>query len=240
MIDKHSPTPIYFQLEHSLRRQIEDGELLPGELLPSEREFAEKLGISRMTVRQAITNLVNEGFLYRQKGRGTFVSEKKLEQRLSGLTSFTEDMRMRGLTPASKLLSFKIIPADVKTAERLQIQDYASVYEIIRVRLADEVPMALETVYMSVNLVKDLTEKLVSASLYTYIENELSLSIGRAAQSMEAVLATENEEEHLLVPKGAPVLFIERNTYLTNGTPLEHVKSFYRADRYKLTVDINR
>ncbi|WP_046176163.1 GntR family transcriptional regulator [Domibacillus indicus] len=240
MIDKQSPLPIYFQLEHFLRGQIENGELAPGDPLPSEREYAEQLTISRMTVRQAITNLVNAGLLVRQKGRGTFVAEQKLEQKLSGLTSFTEDMKARGMTPRSTLLSFEIIPADKKIAERLALKKHTPVYEMKRIRLADEVPMALETVYISANLVKGLTEKVVASSLYRYIEEELGLAIGHAVQSMEAAVANETERTHLLVSKGAPVLLIERNTFLKDGKPLEYVKSSYRADRYKFTIDINR
>ncbi|WP_046180315.1 GntR family transcriptional regulator [Domibacillus tundrae] len=240
MIDKHSPMPIYFQLEHSIRQQIENGELTPGNLLPSEREYAELLDVSRMTVRQAITNLVNEGLLYRQKGRGTFVAEQKLEQKLSGLTSFTEDMKARGMTPANTLLAFEIIPADAKVAERLSLKEHTPVYEIKRIRLADDVPMALETVYISANLVKGLTETITAASLYHYIEEELGLAIGHAVQSIEAAIVNEIERPHLLVQKGAPVLLIERNTFLKDGTPLEYVKSSYRADRYKFTIDINR
>lgn len=240
MIDKHSPMPIYFQLEHSIRQQIENGELTPGDPLPSEREYAEQLDVSRMTVRQAITNLVNEGLLYRQKGRGTFVAEQKLEQKLSGLTSFTEDMKARGMTPANTLLAFEIIPADTKVAERLDLKEHTPVYEIKRIRLADDVPMALETVYISANLVKGLTETITAASLYHYIEEELGLVIGHAVQSIEAAIVNETERPHLLVQKGAPVLLIERNTFLKDGTPLEYVKSSYRADRYKFTIDINR
>ncbi|MEM1504379.1 GntR family transcriptional regulator [Domibacillus sp. 8LH] len=240
MIDKRSPVPIYYQLEHMIRQQIDTGELQPGDLIPSEREYAEQLDVSRMTVRQAITNLVNEGLLYRQKGRGTFVAEQKLEQNLSGLTSFTEDMRARGMVPGSALLAFQIVPADKKVADRLSLAEHAPVYEIKRIRLADEVPMALETVYMSANLIKGLSEVIVMASLYHHIEKELGLEIGRAVQSMESAIVSEAERPHLLVPKGAPVLLIERHTFLKDGTPLEYVKSSYRADRYKFTLDINR
>lgn len=240
MIDKQSPMPIYFQLERSLRSQIENNTLKPGDLLPSEREYAEQLDISRMTVRQAITNLVNEGLLTRQKGRGTFVAEQKLEQKLSGLTSFTEDMKARGMNPANTLLAFEIVPAETKVAERLHLKQHTPVYEIKRIRLADDVPMALETVYISANLVKGLTEAITTSSLYRYIEEDLGLQIGHAVQSMEAAIVNEQERAHLLVQKGAPVLLIERNTFLKDGTPLEYVKSSYRADRYKFTIDINR
>lgn len=108
-IDKQSPIPIYYQIMEQLKAQIKSGELLPDMPLPSEREYAEQFGISRMTVRQALSNLVNEGFLYRLKGRGTFVSKPKMEQALQGLTSFTEDMKSRGMTPGSRLIDYQLI-----------------------------------------------------------------------------------------------------------------------------------
>ncbi|GGE15840.1 hypothetical protein GCM10011571_16830 [Marinithermofilum abyssi] len=142
MIDKSSPVPIYYQLEEHIKSQIEKGELKPGDCLPSEREYSEKYGISRMTVRQAINNLVSDGYLIRQKGKGTFVSERKFEQKLSELTSFTEDMKARGLKPDSKLLQFEIIPSDDAIATQLSIKRHDPVYQIRRIRLADGVPMA--------------------------------------------------------------------------------------------------
>ena len=240
MIDKSSPLPIYYQLEEQIKKQIESGELQPGDMLPSEREYAELINISRMTVRQAMNNLVDDGYLYRQKGRGTFVAEKKVEQELGSLTSFTEDMKARGLVPSSKLLSFEIVPAPKKIANQLQIKEYAPVYEIKRIRLADQVPMALEIVYASANLIKGLTEEKVNHSLYQYIEEQLHLKIGHAAQSVEAAIASETEGEHLNIRKGSPILLLQRNTYLEDGTPLEFVKSSYRADRYTFTIHIKR
>ncbi|MDP1421623.1 GntR family transcriptional regulator [Peribacillus simplex] len=240
MIDKNSPLPIYFQIEEKIKRQIENGEFQAHDALPSEREYAEQFEISRMTVRQAINNLVNDGYLYRQKGRGTFVADKKLEQQLNGLTSFTEDMKARGLNPSSKLLSFEIIPADKKIASELHISLYAPVYEIKRIRLADDVPMALETVYMSANLIKGLTEEIINLSLYQYVENYVKLKIDYATQTLESSIASELEVTHLSIPKHSPILFIQRHTFLIDGTPLEYVKSAYRADRYKFTITISR
>ena len=239
MINKQSPLPIYFQLEEQIKKQIEEGQFLPHAILPSEREYAEKYEISRMTVRQAINNLVHSGYLYRQKGKGTFVAEKKFEQQLNGLTSFTEDMKARGLTPGNKLVSFEIIPASRKTADELRISLHAPVYEIKRIRLADQMPMALETVYISANLVKGLTEQIIVQSLYQYVES-LGFRIDHAVQTLESVMASESETEYLEIPNPSPILFVQRKTFLGDGTPLEYVKSAYRADRYKFTIEINR
>lgn len=240
MIDKTSPIPIYYQLESFIKNQIEAGFILPGENIPSEREYAESYGISRMTVRQAINSLVNEGLLYRKKGSGTFVSEKKIEQPLQGLTSFTEDMKKRGMTPTSKLIHFEIIPANSFIANELKIREYAPVYEIKRIRLADGEPMALETNYLSANLVKGLTEEEVKASIYSYVEEKLGLRITHAEQLIESVRATEEHEKLLFIEKDHPMLYIQRNTFLHDGTPLELVKSVYRGDRYKFQIKMER
>ncbi|WP_339145609.1 MULTISPECIES: GntR family transcriptional regulator [unclassified Sutcliffiella] len=240
MIDKSSPIPMYYQLESHIKNQINAGIILPGDSIPSEREYAENYGISRMTVRQAINSLVNEGLLYRKKGSGTFVSEKKIEQPLQGLTSFTEDMKKRGLSPTSKLIHFEIIPANSFIANELKINEFAPVYEIKRIRLADGEPMALETNYLSANMVKGLTEEVVNASIYAYIEEKLNLRIAHADQLIESIKASVEDEKLLKIEKGHPMLYIQRNTYLQDGTPLELVKSVYRGDRYKFHIKLNR
>ncbi|MCM3655008.1 GntR family transcriptional regulator [Metabacillus litoralis] len=242
MIKKDSPIPIYYQLEEIIKDLIEKGKLKPGDSLPAEREYAEKFEISRMTVRQAFTQLVNDGYLYRIQGKGTFVAERKpkIEQALQGLTSFTEDMKARGMKPGSQLVQFEIIPATSLIANQLGIQEYGPVYEIKRIRLADDVPMALETNYISANFIKGLTEKIVNQSLYSYIENQLNLRIDHASQVIESSVADELEAEYLNIQPGAPVMLIQRNTFLKDGTPVEFVKSTYRADRYKFMIQMNR
>lgn len=240
VIDKNSPLPLYYQLEEHIKQTIQAEELLPGDALPSERELSENFQISRMTVRQAITNLVNKGFLFREKGKGTFVSNQKFEQNLQGLTSFTEDMKARQLVPGNKLLHFEIFPAEQEIKERLSLEEDELIYKIRRLRLANDEPIALETSYLPVKLIPGLTPDILEKSLYTYIEDELNLKIGHATQTVEAAVVNEEDIKHLNIKKGVPVLLIERETVLENGTPLEIVKSSYRADRYKFKIDIER
>ncbi len=240
MIDKHSPIPIYYQLEEHIKDLIEKGELQPGDALPPEREYAEKYQISRMTVRQAFTQLVNDGYLFRLQGKGTFVADRKIEQALQGLTSFTEDMKSRGLKPGSQLLSFEVIPATAQIANQLAIKEYGPVYEIKRIRLADDLPMAIEINYISANLIKGITEEIVNRSLYEYIEGQLNLRIDYATQTIESSIANRMEAPYLKISAGAPVMLIHRNTFLHDGTPVEFVKSTYRADRYKFMIRMKR
>ena len=240
MIDKSSPIPIYHQIEEQIRQQIDADILQQGESIPAERLFAEKYGISRMTVRQALNNLVNDGYLYRQKGKGTFVSQKKLAQKLQGLTSFTEEMKERGFEPSNRLIHFEVIAAPARIAKEFALTEHAPVYEIKRVRLADGKPMAFETTYIPANLAKGLTEDIIQKSLYDFIENQLELTIYEAKQELEAAIASNEEIRYLEVENGAPVLHIRRISYLKDGTAFEIVKSAFRADRYKFTLSLKR
>ncbi len=210
MINKKSPIPIYHQLEKHIKNQIEKQELQPGDILPSEREYAETYNISRMTVRQAIMNLVSDQLLYRIKGKGTFVMGPKFEQKLQGLTSFTEEMHARGMQTSSKLLQFEIVPAGKELAKQLGIKEYAPVYEIKRIRLAEDIPMALERTYIPANLVMGITEEIVQHSLYQYIENTLHLKIMDGFQLIEAAIANEEEVKHLQIEelKNIPRFFL--------------------------------
>ncbi|MDM5315441.1 GntR family transcriptional regulator [Fictibacillus sp. b24] len=239
MIDKKSPMPLYFQIEEAIKQKIDKGEWITGTMISSEREFAENYEVSRMTVRQAINNLVNDGYLTRRKGKGTFVSAKKIEQKLLGLTSFTEDMRSRGYRPASKLVSFHTIKANQRLAMALEISEHQEVYEIKRVRLANDIPMAFETTFVPVHLLYLQENHIKEGSLYSQVESA-GFEIDYATQSLEASIARDAESEILEITKGAPVLLIERQTFLTNGMPLELVHSVYRGDRYKFMIDMKR
>ncbi|OYD06797.1 GntR family transcriptional regulator [Paludifilum halophilum] len=240
MIDKHSPMPIYYQIEEAIKERIDKGEWREGDMIPSEREFSEMYHISRMTVRQAVTNLVSDGYLIRQIGRGTFVARRKIQQKLFGLTSFTEDMKGRGMKPGTRLLDFRTVSASGPIAEQLQIPDGGEMYEIKRVRSADDLPMALEITYLSEDLVRGLTEEDVYGSLYGYVEKELGMTIGYATQELESSVAREAESRTLGIAEGAPLLLIKRFSYLEDETPLEIVYSAYRGDRYKFVVGMHR
>jgi GntR family transcriptional regulator len=239
-VDKDSLLPIYFQIEEGLKSLISSGELQPGGMIPSERELCDRYDVSRMTVRQAINNLVNDGFLIRKRGRGTFVGMGKIEQGLKGLTSFTEDMKARGMNPTSILLDFREIKATAALSAKLQIHENEWLIEMQRIRLADDIPMAYESVYLPKELVPELTKEIASQSLYDYIEKEKKLVIVQADQSLEASVAKQKEAEILQINKGAPVLAIERTTFLTTGNPLEFVRSIYRGDRYKFKIELVR
>lgn len=238
-IDKKSPLPIYYQIESYLKQQIDEGFLQPGDLIPSEREFSETYDVSRMTVRQAIKNLVNDGYLHRQKGRGTFVATNKISMALSGLTSFTEEIKHRGMRPYTRLLSFQTIPAPYKVSRRLSVALDTPVYEMKRLRLADEQVLALETAYIPVTLLPELTQEDATGSIYEYAE-QAGLHLKNATQTLEARSAGEEEAELLTIEPGAPVLLIDQRTYLDNGDMFEYSRSLFRGDAYSFTVAMER
>lgn len=241
MIDRQSPVPVYYQIEQYIEEWIKEKNLQPGDRVPSEREWIEKFNVSRMTIRQAVMDLVNAGVLVRLKGKGTFVSEQyKIEKALNRLNGFTEDMLNRGMKPDSELLDFrKMIPPD-RVAEKLSLSPDQQVFAIKRIRSADQRPMAIETTFIPVTLVPELTARSMGTSLYDYIEKKCRRSINHAVQSLEAALLTSEEARLLDVSKGSPVLIIERIGYFESGEAFEWTKSLYRADRYKFVVQLPR
>lgn len=240
MLDKQSAIPIYVQIEDYLKEQIAQGVYPVKSLIPSERELTDMFGVSRMTVRQSLTNLVKDGLLYREKGRGTFVAEEKMEQPLNGLTSFTEDMKERGFVPGTKLISFSQVHPDPQLSTRLGISSEALVHKVVRIRYADDTPMAIERSYLPVELFPTLSAEALQGSLYAFIEKQEKLVIGQATQRMEAALAKTDDAGYLHIALPAAVVLIERVSTLEDGRIFEVVRSTYRADRYKFISEIGR
>ncbi|MCI1858638.1 MAG: GntR family transcriptional regulator [Sporolactobacillus sp.] len=241
MIDRQSPVPVYYQIERYIEKLIETNDLKEGDRVPSEKEFTDRFQVSRMTVRQAVMDLVNAGVLIRQKGKGTFVAgQRKIEKQLSGLNGFTEDMQARGMKPDSHLLDFRQLKPPKKVGEKLALTENASVLEIRRIRFADKQPMALETTYVPPSLVPGFTAEDANRSLYDYIEKVSRKTIDHADQTLEATLVTPEDAVLLDLPKGSPVLLIERLSWLKEGTACEFTKSLYRADRYKFVIHVSK
>ncbi len=241
LINRSSPLPLYYQLKEVLKAKIESGELRPHERIPSETELVQLFHVSRMTVRQALVELENEGFIRRRQGQGTFVAEPKLRQGLLRLTSFTEDMRARGMRPGARVLEVRLLQAP-ELLPRLKAEPEEEFVKIQRVRLADGEPMALETSFLRRRFCPGIEElDLTDRSLYETLRERFGLELGWAEQAIEAKLADEYEAEVLRVQVGTPMLLMERTTYLADGsTPIEHVRSSYRGDRYQLYVELRR
>lgn len=231
----HSPKPLYEQIKEYILLNIQSGAFPPDGKIPSEREMSEQFGVSRMTVTKAIQDLVREGLLYSQVGKGTFVSGRLIDQQLESLTSFTEEMSKRGQHPASRVLKAVVLPASEEIAPHLDILPGVEVAMLKRVRLADEQPIALETCYLLAGMCPGILDKhdFARESLYSVLRTEYNLLMAYAEQTIEARQSTETEAEALEMETGCPILHITRITYNEADRPIEYVRSAYRGDRYK-------
>ncbi|GCE03190.1 GntR family transcriptional regulator [Dictyobacter aurantiacus] len=240
-IYRKGPLPRYYQLKEIMREKISNRDWLPGQLIPSERELSEQYGMSRMTARQAITELVNEGLFYREQGKGTFVSRHKITQQLLHLTGFTEDIRARGQRPSTRVLSMSMSPADEKTADYLRIKPGQLVFTLQRLRLADDEPLAIEVSHLNfIGCEKLLEEDLEQHSLYQLLETKYGMLLLEAEQELEAGLISSKEAEKLKVPIGSPALYTRRTAYIERNQPIEYARSIYCGHKYVFYTSLKR
>jgi len=239
-INRHSKLPLYQQLYEILRGHILRGDWPVGSMLPPEPELIGRYGVSRTTVRQVLDLLVNEGLIYRQQGRGTFVAEPTLEQGLVRITSFTEDMRQRGLLPETRVIFTGRLPAAVEIAEKLAVAPGEELVRIERLRLANTEPMSIEESFLVHALCLGiLNHDYAREPLRETLEKEYGIRLVRARQVIRAVTASAGQARLLNVPPRAPLLFIERISFSQYTRPVEFLRVYYRADRYSLYNDLH-
>lgn len=229
--------PVYVRLKDTIRAGIAAGEWKPGEAIPSERELCAAYGISRMTARQAIGDLVHEGMLTRQQGRGTFVAAPRFSQRLRFLTGFTADMAVRGITATSRVLELRIAPAPADVAVELGVEAGARLVFMERIRLADGRPVGLERAWLSVADPDALFAVAGTGSLYGSLAG-LDHHLVRAEQRIDAGLADERETRLLELGPGAPVLRTRRRSYDARGRTVELAEAAYRGDAYSFVSEL--
>ena len=227
--------PLYLQVARHLRGLIARGVLRPEAPLPAERELAEKLNVSRVTLRKALQELAGDGLIDQRPRAGTYIRRIHVEQALSVLTGFTEDMQSRGLDPASRWLSRMTGPATPEETMALGLAAGDTVSRLWRVRMADGSPIALELAAVPCRFLPDPLS--VTGSLYDALRR-LGHPPHRALQRLSAIVLNPQQAEMLNAPPGAPALYIERRTFLANGCPLEFVRSQYRGDAYDVVVEL--
>lgn len=238
-LDEQSRAPLYQQLRRALKDAIEDNRLAAEEALPPERELAEQLGISRITVRKALDSLVADGMLTRRQGAGTFVAsreESRVEKSFSKLSSFSEDMLSRGRRPESVWLSRTSGSVTPEESLTLGLSPGSKVYRFNRIRYADGEAMALEQSTIAGFCLPD--EMAVGDSLYEALA-QFSARPVRALQRLRAVLFTGERAKLLGIEDGAPGLFIERRGFLKDGRAVEVTNSYYRGDAYDFVAELN-
>ncbi|HYE12405.1 MAG TPA: GntR family transcriptional regulator [Patescibacteria group bacterium] len=240
MIDKNSKLPIYCQIEDYIKAQIKSKEFDVDTMIPSERELIEMLNVSRHTIRQAIGNLVNEGYLYRLAGKGTFVKDRHLIYKENKYTSFTEDMEQLGKKLFSKVLSFDIVNASESLSNTLSVNENDPVIRVSRVRIADNVPLSYEIFYISKELVGDMDKSVLEGSLIDYYEKVLKLKLDHSFETIESIAADQKTSEILETNINAPLLLIRSKLYMENGKQLHYVKNYFRGDQYRVNIRLKR
>jgi GntR family transcriptional regulator len=211
-----------------------------GDSIPSERQLAGDLGVSRLTVRAALDELVREGYLLRRRGAGTFVAEPKVAKGM-GISSFSEDMRERGLTPASRTLELQIVPAGARLGRILHVSPAEPVIVAKRLRLADGEPMAIELLHVRESLLPGLSAvDLEEDSFYELLAGRYGIEIVGGEQTVEPTVTDEEESETLGVPLHSPALLFERVTRSPSGEIVEFTVSIYRGDRYRIVSELGR
>jgi len=234
--DPRDSSPIYMQLSRRLAQLIREGRYKPDEALPSERLLAETLNVSRVTARSAIDQLVNQGLIVRKRGSGNYIAPM-LEQPLSQLTSFSEELQRRGYQPSSRWLERKIDAAQTDEQLTLGLSRGARVVRLERLRLADDVIMAYEMSVLPVSVIAD--PMAVNTSLYEYLDSIQKAPV-RALQHIRALNAQPRLAEQLGIPDRQAVLFITRIGYLESGQAVELTHSYCRSDYYDFVAEMRR
>lgn len=241
-ISKNSPIPLYYQLKEWLLSQIEDGTLQIGCKAPTEIELAEQLHISRGTVRQALTELAKEGWLYRVQGHGTFVSGKRVDHGVAQqFNSFAEDMREKHVPFSSELLSRQLMVASPLVSARLQLSPSQRVVFLERLGSVNDAPIVIANTYLPADLCQPiLDEDMTNASLYEILESKYGLKLAHATRTLWPGLADPHEATHLRIAEGAPIHIMETVAYLQNGRVVEYSKLRYRGDRNRFVFEVSR
>jgi GntR family transcriptional regulator len=238
-LDKKSFTPMYFQIQTQLLKMIESGRLRPGDSLPSEEELSRICGVSRMTSRQALQALKNQGLVSRHKGQGSFVSQPRVEKDITHLSGFTAEMRALGLRATSRVLETTTLQASAEIAEQLGIAVNAPVFRLLRLRLADDLPVAIEEIHLPQERFPGIEMfDFARFSLYQTLRERYDVRVSRADEILEARTATRREAELLDMNARASLLVISRTLWNTDGTPVETAHSVYRGDRYRAILSI--
>ena len=236
LLRKDDPTPLYLQLQRGLREAIRSNLIPPDDAIPTERDLATDLGISRITVRKAIDGLVEEGILVRRQGAGTFVVGIRVEKSFSRISSFSEDMIARGRKPHSAWVSQTVGTVTPEEALLLGLSPGTEVYRFQRIRYADEQSMALE--YATVPAFCLPSINVVTNSLYEALAASGHRPV-RALQRVRAVAFTPEQAKAREIETGSPGLFIERRGFLADGRTVEYTQSFYRGDAYDLVAELS-
>ena len=241
-VDPKSKLPLYDQIERNLRDLIINGHLKPGQTMPGEWDLVELYGVSRLTIRRALDELVRQNWLEKKQGVGTFVRQPTMASIAASKLSFTEQMKDIGRKPGSKHISHRVIAATAKIARALRIMEGDPIIEITRVRLADNVPIMLEMACLSTTRFPSLADHDWSKnqSLYKILNEEYGVNIAAMDHTIKPVLLTETEAHYIKSKAGSPALLSEIIAYTRDGTPVEYSWSFSNGDKSEFYFHFQR
>lgn len=237
-----SRVPLYYQLVGIIKRNITGGILKPGDLLPSEAEICEAYRISRSTVRQAFSSLEAEGLVYRRRGKGTYIASPKLRRKLDNLYSFSAEMAQNGLVPKSKVIVFEKLDPSPDLVKSLKLKKGEElVFKIVRVRLANDEPLLLETTFVPVDFCPFLEKQMLETdSLYRILIETAALNPFYAVETYEPVIFKKSEAAILNCKPGMCGYFVERTSFLETGEVFELTQSLVRGDRCRFEVELHK
>ncbi|WP_176892469.1 GntR family transcriptional regulator [Fusobacterium varium] len=238
MLLNKSKSPLYYQLAEIIIEEIKTKNLKEDDKILTEREYCEKYNLSRATVRQGIAYLEKKGYLYKIQGCGTFVSSRVLKQKLLKFYSFTEEMKKQGKTPESRILSFKEKIAGEKIAQELNLDKEEKIFELVRLRLADEDIYMYEKTYLPVKKFLNFSKKdILNIPLYDVLQKKYNIIFSKATERFSVLSADKKISEALEIDEKSPIIKLQRWTY-TGIEKIEYTVSFLRGDKFEFEVDL--
>ncbi len=235
-----SSKPLYEQLASYIKIQIKAGVLKPGEQMITETQLCDILGVSRNTVRHSLNHLVDDGLLVRYRGKGSFIADEKIKRPINYLYNFTENMMSLGATPSSIILSHEVLEADKKIQEKLQLPPgQTRVYNLVRLRCADGVPILYERTYIPYYLCPGIENiNFETVSLYHILDEHFKLNLYHATETIEAVLINPAEAKLLQCKSKSAGYKISRISHLDSGFKFEYTSSITRADKCVFQMEL--
>jgi GntR family transcriptional regulator len=239
-LNKEIPVPLYYQLKGILLSYIRKNQLNAGDPIPTELELCQIFNISRPTVRQAVNELVKEGYLKKIKGKGTFITEPKINQEYTHrIVSFNDEMKQKGLIPKTKVLKKRYMAADENVAQKLNLTVGEEVFHLKRLRFANDEPIVFLDSFIPLKLCPGIIEvDFVNNSLYSTFEQKYGIVVKRVVRAIEVDLAGEYEAKLLNIKEGAPIHYFETVAYNQDNIAVEYTISRYRGDKSKFIVEL--
>ncbi len=242
-VDKQSPIPYYYQIEEWIRGKIASGNLKPGDMLPNEISLSEQLGVSRMTVRQALNHLTSEGILIRHRAKGTFIAPPRSQIPFvrDQLRSVTEEVTAEGHKLSSQVLALELLPASGELQRDLKMQPSDQVILIRRLRCIEDGPISIENTYHPYKFFPELLNiDLTDQSIYAILHDKYNSRPAEAVDTLVASVSTQDEAQLLEIEPGDPVMRYKRVAMDSTGNPMEYTRAIYRADRYQIVIRYQR